>query len=115
MSLFPYRYAAAQEAAKTGMPLMRALVLNNQDDPLARVRKDEYMFGPDFLVAPVIDENVSRPFTCRRMGDANLTWLNYWTGAATKGGTTVIADAPLDVIPVYVRSGAVLPKIPRTL
>ena len=45
MSLFPYRYAAAQEAAKTGMPLMRALVLNYQDDPRARTAKDEYLFG----------------------------------------------------------------------
>jgi alpha-D-xyloside xylohydrolase len=47
MSLFPYRYAAAQEAAKTGMPIMRALVLQYQDDARARTAKDEYLFGPD--------------------------------------------------------------------
>ena len=59
MSLFPYRYAAAQEAAKTGMPLMRALVLENKDDARARTTKDEYLFGSDFLVAPVIDEGIA--------------------------------------------------------
>jgi hypothetical protein len=49
MSLFPYRYAAAQEASKTGMPMMRTLVLLHQNDDGARTAKDEYMFGPDFL------------------------------------------------------------------
>ena len=95
------------------MPLMRALVLNNQDDPQARIRKDEYLFGPDMLVAPVLDQNLSRPVYLPTNGDPSLTWLNYWTGESTNGGTTIIADAPLDVIPVYIRAGAVLPKIPE--
>jgi alpha-D-xyloside xylohydrolase len=53
MSLFPYRYAAAQEAAKTGMPIVRGLVLEHQEDPQARTARYEYMFGPDLLVAPI--------------------------------------------------------------
>jgi alpha-D-xyloside xylohydrolase len=108
MSLFPYRYAAAQEAAKTGMPIMRALVLQYQDDPKARTATDEYLFGPDLLVAPVIDQGTQRPVYLPP-GD----WVNYWTGAQVSGGKTVIADAPLATIPVWVRAGAVLPKIPE--
>ena len=108
MSLFPYRYAAAQEAAQTGMPLMRALVLNYQDDPQARALKDEYLFGPDFLVAPVIDAGTQRAVYLPA-GD----WVNYWTGAPAAGGKVVVADAPVDVIPVWVRAGAVIPKIPE--
>jgi alpha-D-xyloside xylohydrolase len=108
MSLFPYRYAAAQEAAQTGMPLMRALVLQYQDDPQARVAKDEYLFGPDFLVAPVIDAGTQRAVYLPA-GD----WVNYWTGSAVAGGQAVVADAPVDVIPVWVRAGAVIPKIPE--
>jgi alpha-D-xyloside xylohydrolase len=108
MSLFPYRYAAAQEAAKTGMPIMRALVLEYQDDPRARMTKDEYLFGSDLLVAPVIDEGTQRPVYL-----PEGSWLDYWTGKATSGGRVVLEDAPLDVIPVWVRAGAVLPKIPE--
>ncbi len=108
MSLFPYRYAAAQEAAKTGMPIMRALVLQYQDDAQARLAKDEYLFGPDLLVAPVIDEGTQRPVY---LPPGN--WVNYWTGAQVTGGKTVIADAPFATIPVWAHAGAVLPKIPE--
>jgi alpha-D-xyloside xylohydrolase len=108
MSLFPYRYAAAQEAAKTGMPLMRALVLNYQDDPHARATKDEYLFGPDFLVAPVIDAGTQRAVYL-----PEGQWVDYWTGKPFTGGQTVVADAPVDSIPVWVRAGAVIPKIPE--
>jgi alpha-D-xyloside xylohydrolase len=108
MSLFPYRYAAAQEAAKDGMPLMRALVLNYQNDQRAREAKDEYMFGPDFLVAPVVDAGVARTVYLPA-GD----WVNYWTGLQATGGKTLNVDAPLNTIPVYARAGAVIAKIPE--
>jgi alpha-D-xyloside xylohydrolase len=108
MSLFPYRYAAAQEAAKTGMPIMRALLLQYQDDKRARESKDEYLFGPDLLAAPVIDENISRAVYLPG-GD----WIDYWSGKHLTGGNVVIAEAPLDLLPLYARAGAILPKIPE--
>ncbi len=108
MSLFPYRYAAAQEAARTGMPIMRALALLYQDDARARMTKDEYLFGPDFLVAPVLDEGTQRPVYLPA-GD----WVDYWTGAQVAGGQVVVADAPLDTIPLWARAGAVIAKIPE--
>ena len=108
MSLFPYRYAAAQQAAKTGMPPMCALVLQYQDDPRARATRDEYLFGPDFLVAPVIDEGTQRTVYLPP-GD----WVEYWTGKDDPGGRVVLADAPLDTIPLWARAGAVIPKIPE--
>ncbi len=106
MSLFPYRYAAAQEASKTGMPIMRALVLNYQNDTRARESKDEYLFGPDLLVAPVIDENTSR-VVYLPAGD----WVNYWTGEALTGGKSILAAAPINTLPLYARAGSILPKI----
>jgi alpha-D-xyloside xylohydrolase len=108
MSLFPYRYAAAQQSAKTGMPLMRALVLNYQDDPHARTAKDEYLFGPDLLVAPIIDDGTQRTVYLPP-GE----WIDYWTGTSQSGARTVIADAPIDRIPLWSRAGAVLPRIPE--
>ncbi|MBT9333077.1 glycoside hydrolase family 31 protein [Acidipila sp. 4G-K13] len=108
MSLFPYLYAATQEASRTGMPIMRALVLEYQNDQRAREAKDEYLFGPDFLVAPVIDENTSR-VVYLPPGE----WVNYWTGEALQGGKIVIADAPLETLPLYARASAIIPKIPE--
>ena len=108
MSLFPYIYAAAQEASRTGMPIMRALVLQYQNDDHARKVKDEYLFGPDLLVAPVVDENTSRVVYLPE-GE----WIDYWTGEAVHGGKVIIATAPLDVLPLYARAGSVIPKIPE--
>ncbi len=108
MSLFPYRYAAAQESAKTGMPLMRALALVYQNDPRARLCRDEYLFGPDLLVAPVIDEN-----TRRAVYLPAGQWVDFWTGKQVSGGQTIVVDAPLDLMPLWVRAGAVIPRIPE--
>ncbi len=107
MAMFPYRYAAAQQAAKTGIPLIRALVLDYQDDPRARSTKDEYLFGPDLLVAPVIDENTSR-VVYLPPGE----WLNFFTGEAITGPKIIVAQAPPESIPVYARRGTILPRIP---
>jgi alpha-D-xyloside xylohydrolase len=108
MSLFPYRYAAALEAAKTGMPIMRSLALLYQDDAQARAIKDEYLFGPDLLVAPVVDEG-----TARVVYLPAGAWIDYWTGEPVAGGKVVVANAPLDTIPVWARAGVILPKIPE--
>ena len=108
MSLFPYRYAAAQAAVATGIPPMRALVLDYQDDLRVRSIKDEYLFGPDLLVAPVIDQNTSRAVYLPA-GD----WINLFTGEAFTGPQTVVAQAAPDTIPVYARKGTILPKIPE--
>ena len=107
MSLFPYRYAAAQEASRTGMPLMRPLLLMHQDDPDARAAETEYYFGPDLLVAPVL-----APVTQRAVYLPEGDWIDYWSGKAVAGHQTVAVDAPLDRLPLYVRAGAILPKIP---
>ena len=107
MSLFPYRYAAAQESARTGLPMMRSLVLMHQDDPEARAADSEYYFGPDLLVAPVLG-----PVTQRAVYLPEGDWIDYWSGKPLPGRQTVLAEAPLDRIPLYVRSGAILPRIP---
>lgn len=108
MSLFPYRYAAAQESARSGMPMMRALVLIHQDDDTARLTEDEYEFGPDFLVAPVISGG-----TQRTLYIPDGLWRDAWTGKLMPSRKTITVDAPLEMLPLYVRDGAVIPKIPE--
>ncbi len=108
MSLFPYRYAAAQESARTGMPILRALPLVYQEDREARSAKDEYLFGPELLVAPVTDANTRRVVYLPK-GD----WIDLWTGSSISGAQTIVVDAPMETIPVFARAGAVLPEIPE--
>jgi len=108
MSFFPYRYAAAQESARDGQPLMRALALEYQDDQRAREAREEYLFGPDLLVAPIVDAGTQRTVYL-----PTGAWLNYFTGESFVGGRTIVADAKVDEVPVYVRAGAVIPKIPE--
>jgi alpha-D-xyloside xylohydrolase len=108
MSLFPYRYAAAQESARSGLPMMRSLLLMHQDDPDARAAETEYYFGPDLLVAPVLG-----PVTQRAVYLPEGDWVDYWSGKQVSGRQTIAVDAPLDRLPLYVRSGAILPKIPE--
>jgi alpha-D-xyloside xylohydrolase len=108
MSLFPYRYAAAQESSRTGMPLMRALVLFHAQDAEARAATDEYYFGPDLLVAPVIT-----PGTQRSVYLPAGEWIDYWTGKRISGPRNLVVEAPLERIPLFVKAGAILPKIPE--
>lgn len=108
MSLFPYRYSAAQESARTGMPLMRALLLLHQEDPNAQRTTDEYEFGSDLLVAPLLNPGTQRSVYLPA-GD----WVDYWSGRRFVGQQTIVVDAPLDRIPLHVRAGAILSKIPE--
>jgi alpha-D-xyloside xylohydrolase len=108
MSLFPYRYAAAQESAKNGMPIMRALVLNHQDEENARLSEDEYEFGPDLLVAPVLSDGTQRSVYLPAG-----QWIDDNSGKTIEGGHSMVVDVPLDQIPIYVRPGTILPKIPE--
>jgi alpha-D-xyloside xylohydrolase len=107
MSLFPYRYAAAQESGRNGLPMMRSLLLMHQDDPEARAAETEYYFGPDLLVAPVLG-----PVTQRAVYLPEGDWIDYWSGKQISGRQTIAVEAPLDRLPLYVRSGAILAKIP---
>jgi alpha-D-xyloside xylohydrolase len=107
MSLFPYRYAAAQESARNGLPILRALVLMHQTDPDARAAETQYYLGPDLLVAPILSR-----VTQREVYLPEGEWVDYWSGQRLKGRQTLTVTAAKDRIPLYVRAGAILPKIP---
>lgn len=106
-SLFPYLYAAALTAHLTGMPIMRHLVLAYPTDSHVYGLDDEYLLGPDLLVAPVITAHA----TTRDLYLPAGRWLDYWTGTAVAGGRVVRAAAPVDRIPVFVRGGAIVPLL----
>ncbi|MGE5675723.1 MAG: TIM-barrel domain-containing protein [Mycobacterium leprae] len=107
--LFPYIYTCAQTAAQTGLPIMRALPLEFEEDPGVYANDFatfQYMFGPDLLVAPVAWDSMRQ----RRVYlPAGADWVDLWTGEEHPGGTILYAQTPQERIPVYVRKGAILP------
>lgn len=107
VELFPYLYEALHEAARTGLPPIRPMVLAFQDDPATHGHVYQYMFGPDLLVAPMYRSGQHRPVYL-----PEGTWIDYWTGRTLTGGRVLEADALLDRIPLFVRAGAILPLLP---
>jgi alpha-glucosidase/alpha-D-xyloside xylohydrolase len=106
--MLPYLYSAVRECATTGMPIMRALWLHFPDDPKAVVCPDEYLFGKNLLVAPVVEKGA----TMRTVYLPRGVWYDYWTGERMDGGREIIRSVDLETIPLYVRAGSILPLGP---
>lgn len=110
--LFPYLYDAAREAERSGMPIIRPMMLAFADDPDAARHRYQYMFGPDLLVAPMVQPGTHRAVYLPKTADGAV-WIDWWTGARRAGGQTVEAHAPLERAPLYVRGGALIPMLPE--
>jgi len=105
--LLPYIYSHAHKATKTVLPMMRAMVLEFQDDPATFDMEDQYMFGQEFLVAPVC-----HPVNKRTVYLPKGTWFDYWTGKEYEGPTTLYIEPPIEVLPLYVRADSIIPMGP---
>ncbi|HET9119975.1 MAG TPA: TIM-barrel domain-containing protein [Solirubrobacterales bacterium] len=121
--LYPYLLAADGEYRRTGMPLMRDLALVYPSDQTASAQEDEFMFGPDLLVAPVRQPGETK----REIYLPGGRWVDFWKAVsyrdgdgslrlrkakAAKGGRSVTVSAPLEQLPLMVRAGAILPLLP---
>jgi len=104
--LLPYTYSVAYRSYQTGAPYMRALFMDFPGDPKALDIPDEYMYGPAFLVAPVTEQGATHRSVYLPAG---CDWYNYWTDERLHGGQTITADAPIDVLPLFVRAGSIVP------
>jgi alpha-glucosidase (family GH31 glycosyl hydrolase) len=120
--LYPYILAADAHYRATGMPLMRALVLEHPRDRRAQAAEDEFGFGDDLLAAPVVAAGQRK----RKVYLPRGRWLDFnrdvayrrrdgsfhvTGGHVLRGGRTITAAAPLDVLALYVRRGAILPLL----
>ena len=104
--LMPYIYSLGYQTWLTGAPFMRALPLDFPNDPKVADLRDEYMFGPAFLVAPVTEQGA----TSREVYlPAGSDWYNYWTNKRIRGGQTITVAAPIDTMPLFVRAGSIVP------
>ncbi len=106
--LLPYIYSQSYKCTQTALPMMRALILEYQTDRNVFGIDDEYLFGDSILVAPVMDEGYER--------DVYLpegTWTDFWSKEQVSGGRWIHVEAPLDILPLYLRENALIPIGPE--
>jgi len=128
--LLPYIYSAAGDAVINSGTIMRPLVMDFVNDKNAINRNDEYMFGKSLLVHPVTDpmytwkgsdkkghtiypdvKQASAPVDVYL--PAGAKWWNFWDNSLSDGGRTVQCMAPINIIPVYVKAGTIMPFGPE--
>jgi alpha-glucosidase (family GH31 glycosyl hydrolase) len=102
--LVPYVRAAAATAARTGLPIVRPLLLTDPGDERGWTLSDQYGYGPALWVAPVLEDGAREREVALPRGD----WIDLWAGEPHTGGGELLAPAPIERIPVYVRSGSIL-------
>jgi alpha-glucosidase len=109
LTLLPYLYTQRWLASTAHTPMLRPTFYDFPGDPACWRDNDEMMVGPDLLVAPVFEPGATRRRLYLPRDDGTPGWYDWHTGAWYEGGRTIEIDAPLDRLPLFARSGAVLP------
>jgi alpha-glucosidase len=106
--LLPYLYGLFIEAHRCGTPIMRPLLWHYQDDPLAVAAGDQFMLGRDLLIAPILSQGAR----ARSVYLPSGTWFDFWNGQKKRGGRHLLAEGEIDKLPIFVRAGAIVPRVP---
>lgn len=107
--LLPYLYDLFWESQKTGLPIMRPLVLEYQNDEEVREINDQFLFGSNILAAPVVNQGQRVRSVYLPEGE----WIDYWTKEVFHGKQYIMRKAPLDTCPIYIKAGSMLPNYPE--
>jgi alpha-glucosidase len=103
--LLPYLYTQFYTAERRGTPIMRPVFYDFPDDQDLYFTSNEFLFGRDILVAPILWEGATKRDVRLPAGD----WYDYWTNEKISGPKYFTTNAPIDRIPIFVRAGAILP------
>lgn len=106
--LIPYIYSCAHISHRTGLPMIRAMVLEYQEDPNCYDKDLQYMFGESFLVAPIFDESGKRNIYLPKG-----KWVDYWTKEEFDGPMNLTYHAPLERLPLFVKANSIIPMGPE--
>ena len=119
--LMPYLYSLAWKVTQHDYTIMRALTFDFRQDSAVYAINDQYMFGPSFLVCPVVEPLYYLPGNIN-MNNNKLTrsvylprgaeWFDFWSGKKYNGGQSINADASFETMPLFVRSGSIVPMGP---
>jgi alpha-D-xyloside xylohydrolase len=120
-SLLPYIYSVSWDVTSNQSTMMRALVMDFPKDRQALDINDEYMFGKSILVCPVTTRMYSmdtrEDFSAIKSRELYLPegtdWIDFWTGDKFTGGQTVSKESPLDIIPLFIKAGSIIPFGPK--
>lgn len=127
-ALLPYIYSTGWEVTNKSGSFLRALFMDFNEDTHVHNIDNQYMFGKAFLVTPVTDpmyvfsdkekwqdpyENFSKVGTQKVYLPKDTRWIDFWTGETFEGGQTVTKEVPIDIIPLYVRAGSIIPFGPK--
>lgn len=103
--LLPYLYTLFYESSKNGAPIMRPMVYEFQNDPTLMHEDFDFMFGPWLLVANVLEEGARK----RNIYLPEGNWYSWEKAQPYNGGQVIEVDAPLHLIPLFIREGAIIP------
>ena len=124
-SLLPYIYSTSWDVTANNSSFMRPLVMDFAKDKDALNINDEYMFGKSILVNPVTSaqyvaknngvnvEDFSKVKTQKVYLPKGTEWFDFWTGVKHAGGTTIEKETPIDVMPLFVKAGSIIPFGPN--
>ena len=106
--LLPYLYTMFWEYINDGVPMLKPLVYFDQEDAQTHYRTDEFIFGNQILVCPILEPNAIG----RRVYLTKGNWYNYWTNELVSGGKELYVATDYDQIPIFIKEGAIIPKYP---
>lgn len=120
-SMLPYIYSTSWDITANQSTMMRALMMDFPGDTKVLDINDEYMFGKSILVCPVTgpmySKDTEEDFGTIKSKELYLPkgadWVDFWTGEKFSGGQTISKETPLDILPLYVKAGSVLPIGPK--
>lgn len=106
--LLPYLYTMFYKYVEQAVPMLKPLVLFDQEDPQTHYRTDEFIFGEHILICPVLEPNAKG----RRMYIPRGNWYDFWTDELMEGGKEFWVAADIDKIPIFINEGSIIPKYP---
>jgi alpha-D-xyloside xylohydrolase len=142
-SLLPYIYSAAWTVTNNQSTMMRALIMDFADDKNVKDMNNEYMFGKSILVAPVVNAQYTPETVVKTTAEtgwdkkdtnadhknsgvdfaqvktskvylpAGTTWYDFWTNEKLNGGQEIVKETTIDIIPLYIKSGSIIPFGPK--
>jgi len=106
--LLPYLYSTFWEHHRYGFPILRPVVMQEQEEISNHFRQDEFTYGDKILICPVLEPGQKS----RNVYLPKGMWYNYWTLELVEGGQEVSVPTPLETMPIFVKAGSVIPEYP---